>query len=388
MVNAQGLEVYLARKRDLDHRYPEHAIPTTSRQYTSDPKDGFAEVLTDDHFAVVVEFGSGFDFEDCPAVQFTYHIDGDCLTSLYTVAQLEHKAQKMAIPLLRGYSVRDGVRKIVGNEWVEYDFAFSELVMDEDIDLCHEQIDMQLETFGKIVVEIQRGSIKMGNAKKWGSFGEEEIQAKCNVAPVATEIVKNNNVSHAIKHVARKDKEPVLDEWYTPQVFVPSKGAEGKAVKFTFMYRSRDALQRLHVIPRDPSVEPTMPAIEEAVANDPEMPIANITVNPPGDEEVQIIEPRIVDDDIEITQTRPCENPGSGQWKYAASAVKVERGVKRTHAQIEADREALELEEQVEEAKATLKKFQLKQRKAQLEREMENGSGSAPAVKDEDLKIE
>ncbi|KAK6425576.1 hypothetical protein LTR95_016232 [Oleoguttula sp. CCFEE 5521] len=372
MVIAHNIEVYLARKRDHGHRYPEYAIPVGSPQDNFDPKEVFIEVPTDDSFAIFVNLLEGYDPKRATHVQMRFWIDApqgtatDTETHTFTV--LEAAANEMGRTSLKGRFVkRDTWRKRDGN-WLRCEFAFGALIADESLDMCEEEVAGELEQYSKIVVEVQRGRETTGKKVKLGEGDWVFTNDADDLRNAAKDLVKDGHLSHAVKHI----------------IWTPSKGNRGKTVRFTIRYRSRDALERLGIVLKDDSAEFRVPATEEEVRASTDVPVISVHGNASADDEVQIIESRIVDDDIEVTQTRPCENPGSGQWTFAASAVKIERGIKRTHAQIDTDREALELEEQEEEAKATLRKIQLKQRKAKLEREMENGSDFTLAMKDED----
>lgn len=64
MVQDQGIDVYLAPYSDIRRRYPEHAVPTTSRSFSGKPDEVYIEAVDGERFVIVVDLLEGFDAKE------------------------------------------------------------------------------------------------------------------------------------------------------------------------------------------------------------------------------------------------------------------------------------------------------------------------------------
>ncbi|KAK6410700.1 hypothetical protein LTR95_018181 [Oleoguttula sp. CCFEE 5521] len=177
MVIAHNIEVSLARKRDHGHRYPEYAIPVGSPQDNFDPKEVFAEVLTDDSSAIFVNLIEGYDPKRAPHLQVRFWVDApnDTATDVETITftDLEAAAKELGRTSLK----------------------------DDTLEPCDVEVAGELEQCGKIVVEVQRGRETHGKKVKTGDGYWSFANDADDITAAAKDVVKDGHVSHAIKYI-------------------------------------------------------------------------------------------------------------------------------------------------------------------------------------------
>jgi hypothetical protein len=91
MVQAQGIDVYLAPFSDSTKRYKEYLIPVTSPSFTSDTNEVYIEAVDGERFVVVVDVGVGFDAKGSDGLVIRYQVDESA-----TITPLGYQADEVA----------------------------------------------------------------------------------------------------------------------------------------------------------------------------------------------------------------------------------------------------------------------------------------------------
>ncbi|OQO00004.1 hypothetical protein B0A48_14207 [Cryoendolithus antarcticus] len=240
MVSSQGIEVYVVRYRNHNTRYPEYAVPMESTKYNGNPREVYIEALTDDRFAIIVDLTESFNPKGCPALQMICSVDASKADpwTIFTrsMSQLKEAGQGVGRASLKGRFVFDHECKNVNGAVVRYGFAFGALAADETIDLCKEEVDQAAET-----------------KKVRGEHHAPDHESIGNIAEAAKDVVKDSFVSHTVK--------------------------------------SREALQKLNIIPADPPAQTARSRIERAGSGRQSLRDATLSADPEDRDVVQIDNP-------------------------------------------------------------------------------------------------
>jgi hypothetical protein len=128
--------------------------------------------------------------------------------------------------------------------------------------MADEEIAREVYKLGKVVVTVVRGNFSKGGASLWQGHLDPDTQIS------SKKVVETERVSHAVKSnfipgqrrlysnkfvhrhtvlgpAPQPEDDNVTSDW------VALEGEKGTPVRFTIRYRSRDALQKLKIIPRD-----------------------------------------------------------------------------------------------------------------------------------------
>ncbi|OQN99606.1 hypothetical protein B0A48_14748 [Cryoendolithus antarcticus] len=254
MVSAQGIEVYIARYRNHNHRYPEYTVPIDSPVYNGNSKEVYVEALTDDRFVIIVDLTEAFDPKGCSSLEIMMSVDGTksnpWTASATSLSTLEAEAKGVGRASLKGRYAHESVSKNVNGTVMRYGFAFGALaagqisplrthydlrlhLADESIELCKDELDEAVDTYGKIIVHIQRGSIVKAKKKQGKPRPGADHKSYDEKVEAAKDIVKDSFVSHTVRHIpcGTPDAQTILK--------YESSGWRAK----------KEALQKLKIVP-------------------------------------------------------------------------------------------------------------------------------------------
>lgn len=127
MVQDQGIDVYLAPYSDTSKRYPEHAVPTTSRAFSGNPNEVYIEAVDGERFVIVVDLLDDFDAKGSERLKINYNIDGVGYSGTSNYSKLAKGTRKQA--RLQRRQIADSEVKKVDGRWVKCGYTFAQLKM-------------------------------------------------------------------------------------------------------------------------------------------------------------------------------------------------------------------------------------------------------------------
>lgn len=208
MVQAQDVEVFLAPFSDITKRYKEYPIPATSPSFTGDVNEAYIEAVDGERFVIVVDLGANFDAKGGTHLRIRCTVDGSS-GAKHRIIPTESKPNNR--------SVNEYYQRRINGNWVKSGYTFVPLQIgtlcinilavtyvlraprltpsDETLDMSHDQVVQNVETYGKVVVEIQRSKLVECPEASTLWTADDHV---ANTRTSSRAVIEDHHVSHSV----------------------------------------------------------------------------------------------------------------------------------------------------------------------------------------------
>lgn len=232
MVNKGGVNFRVAHIEFDDasmlHFYQEHE--NNGKHYI--------ESVTGDQFVVIIDVTPEFNFEGQQSVEIRCSMDGaeDVAWFLFATEMARLRARHS----MRRVNFFD-TERVIDDQWMSCALSFGELQIDDSIVQTPHQAFMQSIKLGRIVVTVTRGT-----TSPWGPEPMFSHDCAKDISFASRAVVEDHHITHMLKTLPLAQRGQPLSQFH----FEPSDGSEGFPLAFKILYRSKAALELLHVIPQ------------------------------------------------------------------------------------------------------------------------------------------
>lgn len=204
----------------------------------------YIQVVTGDQFIVMVDITPEFDFMGQPDVQIRCTIDGE--KDIIWFLSASEVTTLGARDLMRRINLFDTERAVTKRTWMSHALSFAELEIDDSIVQSRQAALKDSIKLGSIVVKITRGK-----ANAWGPQKMYPRECAKDIRVASRAVVETYHVTHTLKALPLTRRVQPWVGWD----FVPARGPSGRPQKSRIFYRSQEALELLHVIPKTIAVK-------------------------------------------------------------------------------------------------------------------------------------